>query len=469
MNKSENFGFNLPNVGSGELADVRVLNENFENADRILKNQQDKNDKNSSELEKQKENIERISSEVQRQSEEISKRVEGEKTSVVDENSADNQIPTAKAVFDATKNVKIDVDDKFSSKSENPVQNKIISANVASAIKCTASGEAVRLDDVSPLEHEIGVKLSGVTLIPLYTDDSILNSLKSEGDFVVSAVEQTGDTYRISFGGEYYVKFTDTFGNGNKVQVGDVIYNDSSGDNTGNGWLKQKITDYSNVTLTKYGKNFIDIKNPSYKLNAIYEVDSGGVATLTRGNLATGVSQTYASRAYWNFGNYDDFVGKTFVISLEVVEKSVASNDLLRVFADFNTQTEANISTIGFSTVGKKTLSFTVPENTGGWKKIGLYFYCQSLGTTTVTGEYIKFKDLQMEVGNTPTEYEEYKEPITYTPKADGTVKGIVGNGECITLMTDTEGVTIEAEYNADTKKYIDKKFAELAATILNS
>ena len=68
---------------------------------------------------------------------------------------------------------------------------------------------------------------------------------------------------------------------------------------------------------------------------------------------------------------------------------------------------------------------------------------------------------------DTETDYEPYKEPTTLTAEADGTVNGIIGNGESMTLLTDTEGVTITAEYNVDTKKYIDKKFAELQALVL--
>ena len=75
--------------------------------------------------------------------------------------------------------------------------------------------------------------------------------------------------------------------------------------------------------------------------------------------------------------------------------------------------------------------------------------------------------NLQVEFGKAVTEYEEYKEPISYTPNTDGTVDGVTSLYPTTTLMTNTEGVNIEAEYNADTKKYIDKKFAELQALVL--
>lgn len=224
------------------------------------------------------------------------------------------------------------------------------------------------------------------------------------------------------------------------------------------------ISNFGAVKVNKLGKNLIDGKNPVYKLNAIYEVDSEGVATLTRGNLATGVDRTYVSRAYWKFGNYDDFVGKTFVASLDVTEKSVAKSDIVYIIADFNTQTENNIKAIHVSTTGKCTLSFTVPENTGGWKSLGMHLYCQSLGTGEATGEYIKFKDVQVEVGTTATAYEPYKEPIEYPVSADGTVEGVTPIYPTTTLMTDTAGAVIDCTYNRD----INKAFAELQQAIIS-
>ena len=164
-----------------------------------------------------------------------------------------------------------------------------------------------------------------------------------------------------------------------------------------------------NVNLSK--KNIVDIKNPSHTLNAIYEVGGDGVATLTRGNLSTNSTEKkYASRAYWSFGNYDDFVGKTLTVSVNITEKPEA-NDLIRIYADYKQAgKETDIKTIGVTTTGKKTLTFTVPENTGGWTTLGLYFYCQSLGTSEVVGNYIKFEDLQVEEGSVATDYSPYVE-----------------------------------------------------------
>lgn len=55
----------------------------------------------------------------------------------------------------------------------------------------------------------------------------------------------------------------------------------------------------------------------------------------------------------------------------------------------------------------------------------------------------------------------EYKEPVDYTPKADGTVSGIISDGTPITISND-KGAILEVEYNRD----INKAFEELLNTV---
>ena len=98
-------------------------------------------------------------------------------------------------------------------------------------------------------------------------------------------------------------------------------------------------------------------------------------------------------------------------------------------------------------------------------------------GTAQTDAYYVK----EMMISYADAPYEPYKgdkatvttggfmpTPIaTLTADEEGNIR-IVGNGESITLIAE-DGVTIDAEYNVDTKTYIDKKFAELAAMIVNS
>ena len=70
------------------------------------------------------------------------------------------------------------------------------------------------------------------------------------------------------------------------------------------------------------------------------------------------------------------------------------------------------------------------------------------------------FKEIQLEE-NSFTKYEPYN-CKTVTANSDGSVEGLTSVSPNMTIFTDTEGVTINYTYNADTKKYIDNKIAEL-------
>jgi hypothetical protein len=96
-----------------------------------------------------------------------------------------------------------------------------------------------------------------------------------------------------------------------------------------------------------------------------------------------------------------------------------------------------------------------------------------------INNNYVTISNIQVEeveVGTTATEYTPYIEDLsavavkvqetgeTFRANSDGTVEGIKSLYPTTTLMTDTEGVTISAEYNRD----INKAFAALEAAIAN-
>lgn len=80
--------------------------------------------------------------------------------------------------------------------------------------------------------------------------------------------------------------------------------------------------------------------------------------------------------------------------------------------------------------------------------------------------EGVVFEDYKVKIqvakGKNAAEYEPFIASNEYTPTADGTVEGVTSLYPNTTLLTDTEGVTINCEYNIDIKKYIDNKIAEL-------
>lgn len=117
---------------------------------------------------------------------------------------------------------------------------------------------------------------------------------------------------------------------------------------------------------------------------------------------------------------------------------------------------------------------FTVTES----KTYQLNFYAPY---NSPVGTMLTFENVQLEKGSTATPYAPYisdltnvivtrygtvetDSPQTYNPSANGTVSGVKSLYPTTTLMTDTEGAIIEAEYSRD----INKAFAELQQAVLS-
>lgn len=77
------------------------------------------------------------------------------------------------------------------------------------------------------------------------------------------------------------------------------------------------------------------------------------------------------------------------------------------------------------------------------------------------------FSNFQIELGLNVTNYEPFASPIIYTTDANGMLE-IPSSSPTMTFFTDTDGTSIDVTYNADTKMYIDSKFAELQAAMIS-
>jgi hypothetical protein len=81
---------------------------------------------------------------------------------------------------------------------------------------------------------------------------------------------------------------------------------------------------------------------------------------------------------------------------------------------------------------------------------------------TASTETYIK--NVQIEYGSV-TEFESYKEPVTYTPEADGTVKGVKSIYPSMRFETNNSDVWLDIEYNRDLIKVIENLENAIIAT----
>ena len=231
----------------------------------------------------------------------------------------------------------------------------------SNALKGTASGEVVSITDVSPIEHNVAVKLSS-----------------------------------------------------------------------------DAITDFSTVNVNAYGKNLINADN---FVNAQFVKNDDGSYTFTK------TSSSNRSTKYIKTSDVIP-VGKKIYFSINSVEGTASGLVVQIHYKDDSYVSWGNI------TPTKKTLSLTLTKEI---LEIRLYF-----NQTEADGAYLNISGIQFGV-DADTSYEPYKEPITYTPNADGTVEGVKSIYPNMTLMPSEQGVLVECEYNRD----LNKAFEEITNAII--
>lgn len=366
----------------------------------------------------------------------------------------------------------------------------------ANALRGSASGEAVSLTDISPNEHTLGVKVRGKNLIPYpyYNTTKTLNGItftvNSDGSisfsgtstaqatfyFVYKAMNlKQGVTYTLSASGNY------SFGGSATIFIYDSTQGQSAyislltdvsatftptkninntncyivipANRTVSGTLKPQlelgstataytpyISDLTTVTATRYGKNLIPypytdttktLNGITFTVNADGSVTASGTAT-AQAHFRLQQSFSLKKGQYFFSGCPKGGAGTTYSLYLSTSDYKFYKSDIGNGIS-INAEDDKIVSIV--ANIAKDT-----------------------------TVENLVFKP-QLELGSTATAYEQPYTVVECTPAADGTVSGVKSLYPTTTLMTDTEGAIIEAEYNRD----INKAFAELRQAIISS
>ena len=365
---------------------------------------------------------------------------------------------------------------------------------LANAIKGKLSGEIVAADDVSVVEHEMAVKVKSKNMIPLpyhhengitqqgvkitYDENGVITfngtaladsafrlinnaSIRVKGRYTLSGCKGGSNT-------TYYLQpFIDGKGVGTLrdgsityawdgvltslaffFKAGTVFENVQFRPQLEEGDTATEHTPYvapESVTVRRCGKNLV-----SYPYSEGNRTRAGITYTIAEDGMI--IYDGISTGSYISLSTYEDenlylHEGVTYTLSGMPAGSSMAT-----AYAHI---TESDGTTRHFVAEGKTTFKAT----SSGYAKMTLVV---SDGTT-VSNQ--KFKPM-LEVGSVATDFEAYK-GAEFTPNADGTVDGMTSLSPVMTILTDTEGVIVECEYNVDTKTYIDKKFAELQTLIL--
>lgn len=218
-----------------------------------------------------------------------------------------------------------------------------------------------------------------------------------------------------------------------ELQTGTKLYYDAETDSLYH-WAKC----ISSVTLKKYGKNLIKYpyadNNPVTRQGITFTTNADGTVT------ANGTSTGFAS-----FGLDYGAAGLVLKKGVTYTISGVEHTDKYAIYVTGATLSTANANSCRVT-----------PTQDTPITAIRCVVYTGS------TVNNLVFKP-QIEIGTTATEYEPYKAPAPVSVNEDGSAN-IIGNGEVITLMTDTEGVTITAEYNKDLNKVVNDIYQKLSA-----
>lgn len=380
--------------------------------------------------------------------------------------------------------------------------------NFANALKGKATGQIVRLPDVSPNEHTLGIKLHGenmfdeaVLLSKPHTEDDeayVFPTGAVGAEILPNAVFEKNTRYTLQYTAKQAAPNGSTTLPYPRIEI---WYTD------GTKTLKQATTEYTVITLTSTAGKTISAIKYAYSNTGTWYVKKNSIS-LAKGTAAlspytpfpdyTKIAFTRCGKnlldvsdrikstdtAYSNTSKRS-FNGKQYFVGLTGNNYLQAAN-----IANFSPQNQTFTIKSGGYGIG---YDIKVQPNTtysvsckGSNQKIGIGLYTEdgtwkrSLSdtailttadeevwlTVVITGNSdttVSYSDVQVELGPVVTDYESYRGQ-TYTPDSNGVVSGVISLYPTTTLMTDTAGITINAEYNRD----INKAFAELQQAILS-
>ena len=371
----------------------------------------------------------------------------------------------------------------------------------ANALKGTISDTAMLLDDVSPVTHEMGVKVKSKNLFDydtqpnLNAQNNIGTSVKRDNGFTLTAdPNATSGTFFGAYGVSalnlkpnttYTSRATVTLVDNGSTNLGEagsvncslklapaltggvgvIIVNGYTNYTVGTREVITTFTTPSDMSRLQYVMT--KLSNHTSVTFKDIQIEEGTTSTaytpyvpdLTAVKVSRcGKNLIDKSIAYNNWtpsvGGYKMlylYVGKNSTVTVSLLQKyNIGLEGYLYIRCG-----KSDTSTkywLYHSTVSKLCNKSVTVTSEDGYITIG-----------ATEPAYNNFKDeIMVELGTTATDYEPYKECAEYTPTADGTVNGVTSLHPNTTLTTDTDGVIIDCEYNRD----INKAFAALEAAI---
>lgn len=377
-----------------------------------------------------------------------------------------------------------------------------INNKFANALKGKASGEAVVINDVCPIEHAIDAKVKSKNLIPFPYEDisktrdgitwtinedrsiAVVGEVTGDGvvytsfiltsqnpmedgktyilspylflsyilaDGTIKYLASTEATQTITWKKEYkfqyfYYQMDKAYGAVDRLLFPYVVENKYNAEYA-------PYVDASTVKVKAQGKNLFDISKVNIIDNSMYNVCS--IVEVGENYIKIKTPENYPSN-----GNGYTSSGK----QLKECCPQLKVGDVVTLSYDKDKTTA-----YGYIYLNIPVLLWYVGQTqiiTEDMLNSNVTFY-----GSKVSNDIVTLSNFQIELGTEVTEYSPYVEPTEYAVNADGTIDNLYSIYPTTTLIADTPNVTIEAEYNKDANKVVaslEDRIAALEAMIIN-
>ena len=369
----------------------------------------------------------------------------------------------------------------------NGVDTALLSKGYANAIKGKLSGEIVVADDVSPVEHEINVKVKSKNLYNIkdYNIDDA-GRYRINGNLL-----KFGKTYTV-FSAQPMRFF--------KVSTSYTGFNCAARALDG-GFNSFTFTLQILGDITEDSQLYIIINNLDSTAMFDYNTLESMQICIIEGENATEyvpyispekMTVRRCGKNLFNAGNFIKQIQTQNGITVEILEngaiwiKGTPENTSIETSLTFTTGKGYGkslplppgkyIDNYTFNSKGDKLRCFPQAiSSAGNWivnlngnpVEITETFYLDRFvvylpaGTTDTINQ---FWYMQVECGNAVSEYVGYQKDTSHIPNIDGTVSGVLSLSPNLTIFTDTQGAIIECEYSKDLIKIIDALTQRIAA-----
>ena len=200
------------------------------------------------------------------------------------------------------------------------------------------------------------------------------------------------------------------------------------------------ITDFSGISVTRYGGNLFDCLTATrYENN--YGRDNSIVVDRTE-NSMTVRKTTNDSYEFAMFALPDNLMGQTITVCAEWTS---SGNNAGYIRVNWDTQFEGT-NIIAGSTNSGVSASGVVPDKPSNATHLALLLYPAN-GSTGVIGDEICYKNIMVNIGDKTLKFEPYNTK-TVQANADGTVDGIKSLCPVMTLYADVNGVELTVDYH---------------------